>query len=116
MASQFLGALDFALDLPKTPREQPINVGQLRMLAEIANVRIGLDWHELLARETHDKPTVDARILYLLRKGLVEAIPKSHYHDSEKYRATSIGKTINRALRGKQSASKYHMCVARQSG
>jgi hypothetical protein len=113
MASQFLRALDLALDLPKTPREQPINVGQLRMLAEIADVRIGLDRHELLARETHDKPTVDARIIYLRRKGLIEAIPKSHYHDSEKYQATSIGKTINRALRGKQSAHRYRMWLDR---
>jgi hypothetical protein len=113
MASQFLRALDLALDLSKTPREQPINVGQLRMLAEIADVRIGLDRHELLARETHDKPTVDARILYLLRKELVEAIPKSHYHDSEKYQATSIGRAINSSLRGRQSAYKYRMWLDR---
>ena len=113
MASQFLQALDLALDLPKTPREQPINVGQLRLLAEMANVRIGFDRNELLARETHDKPTVDARIKYLCKKGLVEAVLKSHYHDAGKYRATSKGRTINRALRGRQSAHKYHLWLDR---
>ena len=35
MTSQFLHALDLALEIPKTPCEQPINVGQLRLLAAI---------------------------------------------------------------------------------
>lgn len=86
MASQFIRALDLALELPKTLREQPINVGQLRMLAEIAEVSGGLDRHELLERETHDKPTVDARIEYLCSKGLITPKSKRQYHDSVKIR------------------------------
>jgi len=107
MNTAYLNALDKALELPTVPREQPINVGQLRMLAEIANAPHGLDRFELLDRETHDKPTVDARIKYLRNKDLITATQKGAYHDSAKFCVTSLGASINNALQGQRSPDLY---------
>lgn len=107
MASSYLKALDLALEVPTVAREQPVNVCQLRLLAEIAEVPAGLDRVELLGRETHDKPTVDARIKYLCGKELIEARSKNHYHDLQKYQVTGQGNVLNAALRGRRSSRAY---------
>lgn len=107
MASSYLKALDLALEVPTVAREQPVNVGQLRLLAEIAEVPAGLDRVELLGRETHDKPTVDARIKYLCGKELIEARSKNHYHDLQKYQVTGQGNALNAALCGRRSSRAY---------
>lgn len=107
MAESYLRALDRALTLPLVPREQPINVGQLRMLAEIAGEKAGLNRWTLFKRETHEKPTVEARIQYLCGKGLIEAGPKAHYHDLSLYTVTARGRDLHRGLQGHRSLSQY---------
>ena len=103
MKSEFLfvGFLRQAYKLPRVAREAPINVGQLLMLCAIAHAK-GLTRADLLYLETHEKPTVDKRIQYLEKKGLIKRNYKSHYHAMSEYTCTKDGKALYMALRGKK--------------
>ncbi|MGJ8530116.1 MAG: winged helix-turn-helix domain-containing protein [Maritalea sp.] len=79
------------------------------MLAELAGAPNGLDRFKLLERETHDKPTVDARISYLCRKSLIEPLAKAHYHTPAKYRVTELGKQVNAGLKNRCSLTAYKL-------
>jgi len=107
MKSKHIKSLELALDIPRALREQPINAGHLRMLAEISGVSNGLNRVELLVCDTHEKPTVDARIMYLESKGLASPKLKSRYHDRAKYCITAVGKKINTALMGRHELCSY---------
>ena len=123
-ARRLLDALGPPLALPRTERESPINVGQLRLLVLLddeasgatgaagttgpsaaakaigATGATGADRFGARALDGHDQPTVDARLAYLRAKGLVRPSARSTYREAARHRPTPTGRLLVARLAG----------------
>ena len=97
-----LAALDLFLKLPRVAREQPINVSQLRLLVLLSQEAQGADRQVARELDGHDKPTVDKRLAYLRKKGLVSPSEKISYREHAQHRVTATGHVVVRRLVGRR--------------